>query len=289
MAYLSIDNLYKSQDVLLFKEVWALEKVHGTSAHVAWQDGALRFFSGGSPHDQFVSLFDQDFLAGKLTENGYSPCVIYGEAYGGKCQGMSAVYGKELRFVVFDVKMNESWLAVPDMDNMATALGLEVVPYRKVPAVIDVLDAERDRISEVAMRRGCFGPDKLREGIVIRPLIELKKNNGERVIAKHKADKFSERATPQKVDKDKLVLLTEAKAVADEWVTEMRLSHVLDKMPGANIEQTKEVILAMQEDVKREAAGEIVESKEVWRAIGARTANMFKERLKEALHVALRQ
>ena len=37
MAYHHIDNLYRNQDVLLFKEVYALEKIHGTSAHVSFK------------------------------------------------------------------------------------------------------------------------------------------------------------------------------------------------------------------------------------------------------------
>ena len=34
MAYMHIDNLYKNQEVLLFKECYAMEKIHGTSAHI---------------------------------------------------------------------------------------------------------------------------------------------------------------------------------------------------------------------------------------------------------------
>ncbi len=34
MGYLHIDNLYKNQTIRLFRECYALEKVHGTSAHV---------------------------------------------------------------------------------------------------------------------------------------------------------------------------------------------------------------------------------------------------------------
>ena len=35
MGYRHIDNLYKNQDILLFRECFALEKIHGTSANVA--------------------------------------------------------------------------------------------------------------------------------------------------------------------------------------------------------------------------------------------------------------
>ena len=38
MGYMRIDNLYKNQAVLSFKEVYALEKVHGTSAHIHYSN-----------------------------------------------------------------------------------------------------------------------------------------------------------------------------------------------------------------------------------------------------------
>lgn len=284
MSYLHIENLYRNQDILLFKECWALEKVHGTSAHIQWKDKSIHYFSGGEKHESFKKLFDEAAISAKLLESvGEQAVTVYGEAYGGKCQGMSHSYGKELRFICFDVRIGENWLAVPNMDDFCKGLGLEVVPYRKIPTILEYLDAERDFPSEVAYLRDC-GTDKAREGVILRPLIEMTKNNGSRIIAKHKADSFSERATPQKVvDLDKLQVLSDAKAVAEEWVTAMRLSHVLDKIPGANIEQTKDVIKAMQDDVLREAKGEIVESKDVLRAIGSKAAVMFKERLKSAL------
>lgn len=46
MAYLHIENLYKARDIMLFRECYAMEKIHGTSAHVGW-NGSLYFFSGG--------------------------------------------------------------------------------------------------------------------------------------------------------------------------------------------------------------------------------------------------
>lgn len=64
----------------------------------------------------------------------------------------------------------------------------------------------------------------------------------------------------------------------------MRLKHVLDKLPqGINVESTKLVIEAMVEDVYREAKGEIVESKDVTKFIGSRTAQLFKQKLQSQL------
>ena len=46
MGYLHIDNLYKNQTVLAFRRCFALEKVHGTSAHIAWRDGKEKGATG---------------------------------------------------------------------------------------------------------------------------------------------------------------------------------------------------------------------------------------------------
>ena len=68
VGYLHIDNLYKAQDILLFRQCYALEKIHGTSAHIGWADGALRLFSGGESYERFVALFDQTALTAAFAE-----------------------------------------------------------------------------------------------------------------------------------------------------------------------------------------------------------------------------
>lgn len=282
MGYLHIGNLYKAQDILLFRECYALEKIHGTSAHVGWKDGVIRFFSGGVKHGHFKAVFDVEDLVKKFTALDVPDIVIFGEAYGGKIQGMKDIYGPDLRFVVFDVKINKLWLAVPQMDQVARELGFEVVDWVKISTELEAIDMERDRPSIQAERNGC-GSDKLREGIVLRPPIEVTKNNGERIIAKHKGEAFAERVHTPKVKPDKLEVMTKANAIAEEWVTEMRLSHVLDRIGATEIEQTRQVIEAMVEDVEREAAGEIITSNDVRRAICSRAAKMFKARLQAAL------
>ncbi len=292
MGYQSIFNLYKCQDILAFKKVFALEKIHGTSASVRWQKkegalhgGHLSFFSGGAKHETFVLTFkDTTGLADKFLATGIADLTVYGEAYGGKEQGMSATYGKELKFIVFDIKVGDHWLAVPQAAALAASLGLEFVHYEEGPTDLEWLDAQRDAPSVQAKRNG-IQEDKPREGIVIRPPFEVIKNNGERVMAKHKRDDFSERATPQKVvDPAKLKVLAEATAIAEEWVTLNRLQHVLQKLPpDINVEGTREVIAAMTEDVIREAKGEIVDSHDARRAIGKKAAELFKERLKSSL------
>jgi hypothetical protein len=278
MGYLHIENLYKYPDIFLFKEVYALEKIHGTSAHVGWKDGEIKFFSGGEKHESFVALFDVPALTERFTAMAEPEVVVFGEAYGGKCQGMKDTYGDKLRFVAFDVKIGDSWLNVPNAVDVATKLGFEFVDYARATTDVDSLNVLRDAPSTQAIRNGC-GTDKKREGVVLRPLSELRKNNGERIITKHKRDDFRETKTPRDVDMEKLKVLEDAQRIAEEWVTEMRLQHVLDKTPHGGMEHTGAVIRAMVDDIKREGEGEIVWSPEAERAVGTAAAKMYKRRV----------
>jgi hypothetical protein len=281
MGYMHIENLYKNQDILLFKECYAMEKIHGTSAHISWNNSEVHFFAGGEKHENFVKLFDVENLRSKFLELGHEKITVYGEAYGGRCQGMSKTYGKELRFVAFDVKVDECWLNVPNAEQIAQFLSLDFVAYAKTTTDIEELNRHRDLPSFQAVKNGIKDTHK-REGIVIRPLIEVIKNNGARIIAKHKAEEFQEIKTPRNIG-DKLQVLTEADAIAEEWVTPMRLNHILQKFPDAGMEQTSAIIAAMIEDVEREGVDEIVISPSVRKTIGRRTALMFKELMKKKL------
>lgn len=290
MGYMHIDNLYKpqAQTVLLFKEVYALEKIHGTSAHLTWKDGDVRFSSGGCAHDLFVSLFDIQALRGGFEKLGHPGVTVFGEQYGGKQQGMAKRYGVQSRFVAFEVLIGEKWLAVPDAAHVVeNVLGLEFVHYLLVPAIVASLDRERDAPSEQARRNGVEG-DQPREGIVIRPPIEVIMNNGRRVIAKHKRADERETKTPRDVSPEALAVLTAARAIADEWVTPMRLTHVLDHLAArgeaaTGPEHTRAVIQEMLSDVLREASGEIVESDAARREICKAAASVFHQHLRQAL------
>jgi hypothetical protein len=322
MGYMHIDNLYKDDRIFRFDECYALEKVHGTSAHVAFTnldtpDGAnpigIRLFSGGEPAANFAKLFDLARLSVMFRKvcDGLYPganpreVIVYGEAYGGKQQGMSETYGKQLKFAAFDVKVDGVWLDVPNAAHIVRELELEFVDYVQIPTKLHRLNEERDRPSVQAKRNGVEG-DKLREGIVIRPLHEGNDHRGNRIITKHKCAAFCETKTPREVDPEKLQRLQNAAKIAEEWVTENRLDHILDQalilkkntaaeMGEAmeDIEQitigmkdTGEVIKLMIADVERESAGEADFTDDVRKQIGGATARLFKKRLANQLQVA---
>ena len=287
MGYLHIDNLYKDQRVLLFKEVFAMEKIHGTSAHLHIEKGRVSFHSGGAEHLAFTNLFDVEALLKKTAAAAFAEdaITIYGEACGGKVQKMSHAYGPTLRFVAFEVRINRAWLAVPQAADVAQQLGLDFVDYVRVPAELPALDEQRDRPSSLALRLGLG--EQMREGIVIRPPIEVRINNDARIIAKHKREEFAETVSPRRVsvDPNDRVVLEQAQAIADEWVTPMRLNHVADAVasakgkPALDITDTGDIIRAMLEDVEREAKGEIIPSKAARNAISRAAAHLWKQRV----------
>lgn len=283
MGYMHIENLYRpeAQAILLFKHVYALEKIHGTSAHIAWKDSAITYFSGGEKHESFKTLFNEPQLIESFMAMGNSEMVVFGEAYGGKCQGMSKTYGKQLKFIVFDVKVGETWLSVDNALNVATKLGLEFVEFKLVSTEIEILNAERDADSTQAVRNGCGG-GHIREGVVLRPPVEMTLSNGKRVMAKHKRAEFSERKTIPEVDPAQLEIMTKADDIASEWVTDMRLAHVLDHLGNpSSHKDIPTVIAAMIEDVTREASGEILDNKHVRKAIGARAVKLYKAKIEK--------
>jgi hypothetical protein len=119
---------------------------------------------------------------------------------------------------------------------------------------------------------------------VLRPLVELRKNDGERVITKHKREEERETKTPREIGEDKLKILTEAQSIADEWVTENRLvKHVLPKLSDTSISNMGGIIKAMVEDIRLESSRETVWSKDVEKAIGKNTAILYKRILNRSV------
>jgi hypothetical protein len=283
-----INNHYDKYDLIVKKNHNFIASgivVHNSSCHISFDGNKLRFFSGCANQETFEALFDKDKLLNRFAEMYYNlPIIIYGEVYGGKVQGMSKTYGPNLRFIAFDVKIGDKWLSVPEAEEIVKSFDLEFVHYVKTSTDLEVLNRERDRDSVQAIRNG-MGEGHPSEGIIIRPLIELTRNNGERLIAKYKKENFRETSTPRPVNLEKLEILKNAEAVASEWVVAERLRHVASAL-NVEIESQNipDIIREMLKDIQIEGAGEIEWNKDVERAIGKATANLVREYIKGKLN-----
>lgn len=302
MGYRKIANLYKpwaANHILSLGRCYALEKVHGTSGHISLKRTStnLNLFAGGCPHDDFVNLVERKWGLDKLRNNIWAAeealeffdepaqkITIFGEIYGGKMQAMESVYGP-LNFVAFEVRytlVNDKTyvLSVPDAHIFVNTVGLPFVPYEEGPSTVEWLNEQRDRPSELARRNG-MGV-KYGEGIVIRPLVEQRDEDGKHIIAKHKTNNFKETRTPRKIDPQKQRLWRHANEVANEFVVLNRLEHVLDAMRAEghhvdDISCTGDVVRRIFNDIKEEEGDEIEWTKEVNKAIGRKGAKLFQE------------
>lgn len=275
-----------SLPVFHFAQVYCMEKVDGTSAHLLWNEGQLTYSSGGASAVTFEKLFNHTQLVEYFTSLGHPHVIIYGEAYGGKVQKLGHRYGPNLRFVAFDVKIAEEWLTVPEAAVFVEKAGLEFVPYKIIPMTREAMDAERDAPSIQAERNG-MGTNQDREGVVLRPLLEFS-YQGDVIRVKHRRPENRETASVQPLATEQQTVLTGAKAIAQEWVTPARLVHVMDHLTATlgrelEIRDTPTVLSAMQEDVYREAAGVVVESKEATHEIRTKARQLFHAHLQSRI------
>jgi hypothetical protein len=253
------------------------EKIHGTSAWFTFKDSKLLFHSGGETLETFRAVFNVPELETNLKG---SACVqVYGEAYGGKQQKMAHVYGPNLKFVVFDVKINDCWLDVMDAEHFAHYLGLEYVHYMVGRCTVELIEAEMRRESVQALRNG-VGQGLEREGVVVRPMRERVDAFGERVIYKHVNRMFSELKTTPKLG-ERLQMERDTAKILDQWVTPQRLQHVLTHTSLSSVAKVfiPKLVSEVAEDIKRECVNEFEWTPEIEKAIKSAAGKLFTKDL----------
>lgn len=171
--------------------VWTFtEKVDGTNIRVIFKGGEITY--GGRTDSaqipaQLVSRLNGRFLplAGTLAEMfADGDAVLYGEGYGAKIQKGGGNYRADQDFVLFDVRVGPWWLQRRDVEDVASKLGLDLVPVIGEGTLHDAVKMAKAGI------RSMWG-DFQAEGIVARPKTELNTRSGHRLIAKIKCRDFA--------------------------------------------------------------------------------------------------
>ena len=170
------------------------EKVDGTNIRVMWDGIGQITFGGKTDNAQMpaglVAALNNLFLGGLglkyFSENWKDvPCCLYGEGYGAKIQKIGGNYKADGQdFVLFDVRVGHLWLDRDSVADIATQLGLRVVPVYTTGTLQRMVDLVRD---DVLLSH--WGPFKA-EGLIGRPVHELLDRRGERIITKLKAVDF---------------------------------------------------------------------------------------------------
>lgn len=175
------------------------EKVDGTNIRIMWENDRVTF--GGKTDnaaipatltnclrdtfpdaEKFVEAFP-DVAESFRQLNPIGVC-LYGEGYGSKIQKGGGKYRPDQDFVLFDVLLDGWWLRRDDVVDVASKMGLGVVP--------EILRGTLDE--GVALVRGGFDSawgDFQAEGVVAKPFVEMKTRGGEPIITKIKCRDFS--------------------------------------------------------------------------------------------------
>lgn len=112
--------------------------------------------------------------------------TIYGEGYGVKIQKGGNYIKDGVGFIVFDVKVGNMYLLIPNRNDIAEKLGAPVVPYIGDFTIDEAIDFVRKGFkSKIAENK-----DYMAEGLVLRTHVGLRNRRGERLITKIKHEDF---------------------------------------------------------------------------------------------------
>lgn len=164
------------------------EKVDGTNIRVMF-DGSVITFGGKTDNAQIpaflVTRLQERFLSQRpMFESKFADGVcLYGEGYGARIQKGGENYRPDSDFVLFDVKVGDCWLQRKDVEDVAGAFGLDLVPIIGDGTLGDLVARVRAGFNSTWEQFAA-------EGIVARPLTELKDRAGHRIITKLKHRDF---------------------------------------------------------------------------------------------------
>jgi ATP-dependent RNA circularization protein (DNA/RNA ligase family) len=174
------------------------EKVDGTNIRVIYSGGELSF-GGKTDNAQIpaslvnklrdifkVELFYELFQAVEIDEGWEYPNVcLYGEGFGAKIQNGGKYIADGVDFVLFDIKIGDWWLKREDIESIANKLGIQVVPIIGCGNLHEMVERCNTGF------KSQWG-DFIAEGIVARPVVELKDRAGHRIITKLKHKDFQD-------------------------------------------------------------------------------------------------
>lgn len=112
--------------------------------------------------------------------------VLYGEGYGMKIQKGGNYIKNDVGFILFDVKVGDWWLNRQACEDIATKLGVPIVPLIGYMTILEAIEyVKKGFKSTIAENK-----DYDAEGLVLKTPCGLRFRNGERIITKIKTCDF---------------------------------------------------------------------------------------------------
>ena len=189
-----IFGTYRDETVkyLRFNDWQFTEKIDGTNISVEW-DGHVVSFHGRTERAQIpkhlLEYLERTFLtteAEELFEQTYGDknVILYGEGYGAKNQN-GGNYRSDVSFILFDVLIGDNWQEREWVEKTAKMFGIDVVPVVCVGSLEEGIDYVMEH------HPSTIGTAMM-EGIVGRPMVEMRDRLGKRIIVKIKWEDFKE-------------------------------------------------------------------------------------------------
>ena len=187
------EGRYRSKELEYLKDnTWEFtEKIDGTNVRVYW-DGHKVQFGGRTdkaqmPPELMTRLFE--LFGGEVNEQifeqkfGELEVILFGEGYGKGIQNGGA-YLDHQDFILFDVMIGTTYLSREDVEDIARAFGVDVVPIVLTGTLQEAVDYIKTQPNST------IGTAKM-EGVVGRPKVELLGKDGSRIIVKIKCCDFT--------------------------------------------------------------------------------------------------
>lgn len=188
------ENIFRNETVEFLKDIeWEFtEKIDGTNIRVFW-DGHKVSYYGRTDKAQIpsqlmnrlIELFGGDTNEEMFEQKfGETPVMLIGEGYGAKIQ-KGGDYRQDNDFILFDVCINDNYLSRENVKDIANYFNIDVVPTIMIGKLQEGIDYVKTKPkSKIGTANA--------EGLVARPLIELRDRTGKRVIVKIKVHDFEE-------------------------------------------------------------------------------------------------
>ena len=180
--------------------VWIFtEKVDGTNIRVMW-NGEIITFGGKTDNAQIPAFLInklQEIFGGEINKqifiNSFNQndnqdeeikVCLYGEGYGARIQKGGGNYIPDgVDFILIDIKIGDWWLKRDGIEDVAQKFNLKVVPIVGEGTLKDMVEMTKIGLKS---QWGNF----MAEGMVAKPLVELKTRSGKRIITKIKHKDF---------------------------------------------------------------------------------------------------
>lgn len=168
------------------------EKIDGTNISVEWDGHAVSFHrrtERAQIPKHLLEYLEKTFLtteAEELFEQTYGDknVILYGEGYGAKIQN-GGNYRSDVSFILFDVLIGDNWQEREWVEKTAKMFGIDVVPVVFVGSLEEGVDYVMEH------HPSTIGTAMM-EGVVGRPMVEMRDRLGKRIIVKIKWEDFKE-------------------------------------------------------------------------------------------------